>query len=227
MWFGTHDGTHAIEYTVHNRWWWAWRTVPSNVDDSTCVIQRRHAWRVASSRARGVRTPQRSGWTHSIFLIGTQVRIVCTNQNTGHVRMMKLLVQRLHPTATLPCRATSGAAGFDLTCSETSVLGPKSRALVSTGIAVVIPEGHVGILKSRSSMAWRWAMDVEAGVIDSDYRGEIKVLLHNTSDSEHVLQPGERVAQMVILPVPDFDVVEESFLPSTSRGSSGFGSTGR
>lgn len=140
---------------------------------------------------------------------------------------MQLSVQRLCATATLPTRATSGAAGYDITCTETVSIPPNERRLVSTGIALAIPHGYVGVLKSRSSMAWKKTLDVEAGVIDSDYRGEVKVLLHNAHPSaERVVTSGERVAQMLVLPVPHLVVAECTCLSPTDRGHGGFGSTG-
>lgn len=140
---------------------------------------------------------------------------------------MQLSVQRLSANATLPSRATSGAAGYDITCTETVHIPPNERRLISTGIAVAIPHGYVGILKSRSSMAWKRTLDVQAGVIDSDYRGEIRVLLHNAHPSaERVVTSGGRVAQMLVVSVPDMVVTECTCLPPTDRGHGGFGSTG-
>lgn len=140
---------------------------------------------------------------------------------------MELSVQRLCANATLPSRATSGAAGYDITCTETVHIPPNERHLLSTGIAVAIPNGYVGILKSRSSTAWRRTLDVRAGVIDSDYRGEVKVLLHNAHPSaERVVTAGERVAQMLVVPVPDMILTESTCLSHTQRGQGGFGSTG-
>ena len=140
---------------------------------------------------------------------------------------MELSVHRLCANATLPYRATSGAAGYDITCTETVHIPPNERRLVPTGIAVAIPDGYVGIVKSRSSMAWKRTLDVEAGVIDSDYRAEVKVLLHNAHSSmERIVTAGERVAQMLLVAVPDMVVTERTCLPSTQRGQGGFGSTG-
>jgi dUTP pyrophosphatase len=140
---------------------------------------------------------------------------------------MELAVQRLCANATIPSRATSGAAGYDITCTETVHIPPNERRLVSTGIRVAIPNGYVGILKSRSSMAWKQTVDVHAGVIDSDYRGEVKILLHNAHPSaERVVTSGERVAQMLVVPVPNMILTESTCLTHTHRGQGGFGSTG-
>lgn len=169
------------------------------------------------------------GWVGAwgSFSVWYACQCLVRNGTPHHGVPMELSVQRLCATATLPYRATSGAAGYDITCTETVHIPPNERRLVSTGIAVAIPYGYVGILKSRSSMAWKRTLDVEAGVIDSDYRGEVKVLLHNAHPSaERVVTAGERVAQMLVVPVPEMALTECTCLPSTQRGQGGFGSTG-
>ena len=142
-------------------------------------------------------------------------------------KMDKVLIKLLTPTAVAPCRVTSGAGGHDLTADVTITIPARSRTLVNTGVQMAIPKRYVGVIKSRSSMAFQRSLDVEAGVIDSDYRGEVKVLLHNNSGEEQVVKQGDRVAQMLIVPVPEFELVVTDDLSATARGMGGFGSTGK
>jgi dUTP pyrophosphatase len=138
-----------------------------------------------------------------------------------------LPVQLLHPDAKLPYRATPGDAGHDLSSINWLTLDPGARCPVDTGIAVAIPAGHVGYIKPRSGLALRHGIDVLGGVIDSGYRGELKVILHNT-DPEHSfdINPGDRIAQLVIQPVTHVWIVPVDALPAAERGTNGFGSTG-
>lgn len=142
--------------------------------------------------------------------------------------MIELPVVRLHRAATLPERAYAGDAGLDLTACEPVRLGPGERAVVPTGLAVAIPEGYAGFVQPRSGLAGRHGIAVvnSPGLIDSGYRGEIRVVLLNT-DREHTweAQPGERIAQLVILPVPGLELVELDELPGSERGVRGFGSS--
>lgn len=146
----------------------------------------------------------------------------------------KIPVSLLVPSAKLPIRVTPGSAGFDLFASETVTILTGSRALVPTGIAMAIPPGYYGRIAPRSGLSVRTGLVVNAGVIDSDYRGEIKVLLQhswNSQPHENVtLNAGERIAQIIIEKIGDFDLVAvppESLPMSYSlRGTGGFGSTG-
>ena len=142
--------------------------------------------------------------------------------------MIELPIQRLHEEATLPERAYSGDAGLDLATCERVELGPGERATVPTGLAVAIPEGYAGFVQPRSGLAARQGISVvnSPGLIDSGYRGEIRVVLLNT-DAEHtfVAEPGDRIAQLVVLPIPELEPVEVDELPETERGVRGFGSS--
>jgi dUTP pyrophosphatase len=140
----------------------------------------------------------------------------------------QLQVKRLHEDATLPTRAYEGDAGLDLSACERVELGPGERAVVSTGLAVAIPEGHAGLVLPRSGLAVRHGIGkVNApGLIDSGYRGELKVVLLNTDRSERfVVEPGMRIAQLVVVPVASPDPVEVPDLPGSERGERGFGSS--
>lgn len=128
-----------------------------------------------------------------------------------------LRVRRIHPHASPPKRAESGAAGYDL-----YACGAQTGRMIETGVAVEIPPGWVGLVRDRSGIALSGRGFTVAGVIDSSYRGEIKILF----DRDITVEDGERVAQMVIVPHFDGEVIETDMLTSTSRGDRGFGSTG-
>lgn len=140
-----------------------------------------------------------------------------------------LPVQRLHPEAVLPSYAHEGDAGLDLTAVEEVALGPGERAAVPTGLAMAIPDGWVGLVHPRSGLAHRHGITVTnaPGTIDAGYRGEVQVLLVNLGAEAVTLRAGERVAQLVLQRVGHAEVVEVGDLEDTTRGSGGFGSTGR
>lgn len=142
-----------------------------------------------------------------------------------------LPVRRVRPQAVLPVRATPGSAGLDLhACIEAPLtLEPGQRAMVPTGLAAAIPQGVAGMIYARSSLGAKFgiALSNGVGVVDSDYRGEICVGLSNFSAEPYTIQPGERVAQLVLQPVLCLPVQEVDILDETSRGEGGFGSTGR
>lgn len=140
-----------------------------------------------------------------------------------------LPVQRLHQDAVVPGYAHPGDAGLDLTSVEEVVLAPGARAAVPTGLAMAIPDGWVGLVHPRSGLARRHGITVAnaPGTIDAGYRGEVLVLLVNLGDEEVRLAAGERVAQLLLQRIGIADVTEVTELDDTSRGSGGFGSTGR
>lgn len=142
---------------------------------------------------------------------------------------MSLNVVKISPDSFLPIRATPGAAGYDLHSSEGHVILPGHRATVSTGIKIQLPDGVYGRIAPRSGLAVRHGIQVGAGVIDSDYRGEVKIVLFNhDQDNAFVVKPGSRVAQLILEQcVTTADVVEvQAFDDDTTRGGNGFGSTG-
>jgi dUTP pyrophosphatase len=142
---------------------------------------------------------------------------------------MNLRCARLDERAVLPTRAHAGDAGLDLYALEPGVLEPGQRASVATGIAVEIPAGHAGLVLPRSGLAARHGISVvnAPGLIDSGYRGEVRVLLLNT-DSQHRFEiaPGARIAQLVVVSVALPEVTEVATLGDSERGSGGFGSSG-
>ena len=136
---------------------------------------------------------------------------------------------RLDGGLPLPAYAKPGDAGLDLRASESVTLEPGERRLVPTGLAVAIPEGHAGFVLPRSGLAMHRGVTVlnAPGLIDSGYRGEIKVLLINHGAEAVSIDHGERIAQLVVQPVARARLVEEERLPDSARGEGGFGSTGR
>jgi dUTP pyrophosphatase len=142
---------------------------------------------------------------------------------------MTLGVLRLDPRATLPTRAHPGDAGLDLYALEAVALGPGERASVATGIAVQIPPGQAGLVLPRSGLAARHGISLvnAPGLIDSGYRGELRVLLLNTDPvARFELAAGDRIAQLVLVRIEDPDPVEVQTLDTSERGTGGFGSSG-
>ena len=128
----------------------------------------------------------------------------------------------------MPTRAYAGDAGLDLSSCERVELAPGERALVGTGLAVAIPEGYAGYVQPRSGLATRHGISIvnTPGLVDSGYRGELRVALLNTDVREtFVVEPGMRIAQLVVVPVPEVEPIEVDELPSSERGVRGFGST--
>ncbi|HEY1368792.1 MAG TPA: dUTP diphosphatase [Gaiellaceae bacterium] len=142
--------------------------------------------------------------------------------------MIELPIQRLRDEAVLPQRAYPGDAGLDLSSCERVEIPPGERAGVHTGLAVAIPDGYAGFVQPRSGLAMRHGIALvnSPGLVDSGYRGEIKVVLLNTDrQAPFVVEPGMRVAQLVVLPVPEVELVEVDELPESERGVRGFGSS--
>jgi dUTP pyrophosphatase len=142
--------------------------------------------------------------------------------------MIQVSFRRLRPDAVIPQHAYEGDAGVDLAACEPAVLEPGARAVVPTGLAVEIPEGYAGFVLPRSGLAARHGIGVvnSPGLVDSGYRGELRVVLHNT-DREHAftVEPGMRIAQLVIAPVATVRLVEVDELELSERGIRGFGSS--
>lgn len=144
---------------------------------------------------------------------------------------MRIKIKKLRDTATIPTRGSEQAAGYDLYADvqEPVVIKPHQTEKVGTGLAFEIPEGYFGAIFARSGLAAKQSLRPAncVGVCDSDYRGEYIVALHNDSEEERVIQPKDRIAQLVVMPylAVEFDEVEE--LDETERGAGGFGSTGK
>jgi dUTP pyrophosphatase len=142
---------------------------------------------------------------------------------------LRVLVRRLDPGLPMPARAREDDAGLDLYAAEAATIDPGGRVLVSTGIALAIPSGYAGFVLPRSGLALRHGVTLlnTPGLIDSGYRGEIKVLLVNHDRSAATIARGDRIAQLVIQRVEPTELLEVEELPASDRGTGGFGSTGR
>jgi dUTP pyrophosphatase len=137
-------------------------------------------------------------------------------------------IRRVREGALLPVRAYGGDAGLDLSACERVVLGPGERALVPTGLAVAIPEGYAGYVQPRSGLASKHGISIvnTPGLVDSGYRGELQVNLLNTDPHEpFTVEPGMRIAQLVVLEIPQVELIEVDELPESERGVRGFGSS--
>jgi len=145
--------------------------------------------------------------------------------------MVKVLIKKLNPEAKLPSYKTKGSSGMDLMAlvEEKIIVKPNSSELIPTGLSIAIPEDLEIQIRPRSGLAAKHSITVlnTPGTIDSDYRGELKIILYNHSNKDFIVNKNDRVAQMILVPVlkVDFEEVEE--LPETVRGSGGFGSTGK
>ena len=142
--------------------------------------------------------------------------------------MIELPIRRLRDDAIVPARAYDGDAGLDLAACERVVLEPGERATVGTGLAVAIPDGYAGFVQPRSGLAAKNGITIvnTPGLVDSGYRGELKVILLNTDERDaFVVEPGMRIAQLVVMPVPFVDPIEVDELPESERGVRGFGSS--
>ena len=142
--------------------------------------------------------------------------------------MIELQVRRLRDDATLPAQAYAGDAGLDLAACGRHEVGPGERAVIPTGLALEIPEGYGGFVLPRSGLAAKHGITLlnAPGLIDAGYRGEVRVVFHNTdAEQTFVVEPGMRIAQLVVLPVPEITLLEQEELAETERGERGFGSS--
>ena len=150
------------------------------------------------------------------------------NSGINGVKVNRVQVKRMDARAVLPVRAHADDAGMDLHCLEGVTIPAGEGLKLRTGIALAIPKGFVGMVADRSSMAAR-GLKTAGGIIDAGYRGEIHIVIRNLTEQSVEFQAGERIAQLLILPIvtPALEAVEEFSDPSTTRGAGGFGSTGR
>jgi dUTP pyrophosphatase len=142
---------------------------------------------------------------------------------------VRIEFRKLDPAVALPSRARDGDAGLDLAANADLVLGPGERALVPTGLAVAIPEGHAGLVLPRSGLASRRGLTLAnaPGLIDAGYRGEVTLAVVNLDAREKVeIQRGDRIAQLVVVPFAQVEPVLVEELPESARGAGGFGSSG-
>jgi dUTP pyrophosphatase len=142
---------------------------------------------------------------------------------------MKIPLKRLDPELSMPQRAHAGDAGIDLRAAESVRIPAEGWASVATGVAVAIPDGHVGLVSPRSGLAARHGIGVAngPGIVDAGYRGELRVILINHGPEAVTIERGERIAQLVVVPMMEIEFEEVDELPESPRGDGGFGSTGR
>jgi len=139
---------------------------------------------------------------------------------------MTLKIRKLCTEAELPVRGSASAAGYDIKSIGSVVILPGKRAVIPTGISIEMPPGVYGRIAPRSGLAVKHGIQVGAGVIDADYRGELKVVLFNHDDNPYVIKPGYRIAQLILEQCMTPEVQEIFDISDTSRGGGGFGSTG-
>ena len=145
--------------------------------------------------------------------------------------MVKVLIKKLSPEVQLPSYKTSGASGMDLMAfiKSSVIIKPKTSSLIPTGISIAFSEDYEVQIRPRSGLAAKNNISVlnTPGTIDSDYRGEIKVIIYNHGNNDFLINNGDRIAQMILMPVVKMELEETNNLPETIRGKSGFGSTGK
>jgi len=145
--------------------------------------------------------------------------------------MAKVLIKKLSPEVQLPSYKTSGASGMDLMAfiKSSLIIKPKTSSLIPTGISIAFSEDYEVQIRPRSGLAAKNNISVlnTPGTIDSDYRGEIKVIIYNHGNNDFVINNGDRIAQMILMPVVKMELEETNNLPETIRGEGGFGSTGK
>lgn len=144
----------------------------------------------------------------------------CGNDNV-------LYFKKMSDRATTPSRGSELAAGYDLYSAENVIIPKQGKALVKTDIAIALPEGCYGRVAPRSSLSWKHHIDVGAGVVDRDYRGNVGVVLFNLSQQDYKVQQGDRIAQLIVERISIPPLVEVEELDDTARGTAGYGSTGK
>jgi len=139
---------------------------------------------------------------------------------------IKIKIKKINPEAIIPHYSHEGDAGMDIYSCEDVVIKANQRALVSTGLAIELPEGYVSLIWDKSGIASKFGITKMAGVIEHTYRGEYKILLFNTSNQDYIIKKGQKIAQLLVQPIITAEVEEAQELSETSRGEGGFGSTG-
>jgi dUTP pyrophosphatase len=161
----------------------------------------------------------------------TKSRLLCPDSALLKINQreiyLKIYCKKLSGTAQLPKYGRDGDAGLDLHSNQSAVLDPNSRQLIKTGIAMAIPKGYVGLVWDRGGMAAKKGITTMAGVVDSNYRGEVGVVLLNTTNEPYVITAGDRIAQMLIQPVVNAVLEQVEELDETNRGAGAYGSSGK
>ena len=191
--------------------------------NSLAILRTPKFWTAVNSRTNFVNAKARN-----------DCKIICENCEKfpsklfiqSHPSFGFLYVKKLRNNATVPKRGSEEAAGYDIASAEDTVVPAKGKAVIKTGISIAIPEGCYGRIAPRSGLTVKKFIDVGAGVIDADYRGEVGVVLFNHSEEDFEVKPGDRIAQLILEKIATPQVKEATDLPCTERGSEGFGSTG-
>ena len=196
-----------------------------NIRNSLAILQTPKFWTCINSRSNFLKedVSEKKGQKKD-SLMGCNShssRLFIEKNEHGH-----LYIKKLQNSATIPKRATKEAAGYDIASAEETVVPAKGRTVVKTGISIAVPSGCYGRIAPRSGLAVKKSVDIGAGVIDADYRGEIGVVMINHSDEDLKVKQGDRIAQLILEKISTPAVKEAVDLPSTERGSQGFGSTG-
>lgn len=139
---------------------------------------------------------------------------------------MKIFIQKIDSSAKLPLYAYEGDAGMDLFSCHNCEIKPGEKALISTGLKIAVPQGHAGFIWDKSGIATKHHIKTMAGVLDSNYRGELFVVLTNLGKKAYQINRGEKIAQLIIKPIVRADIIEVEKLDETIRGEKGFGSSG-
>ena len=139
---------------------------------------------------------------------------------------MTIKIKKISSDAKLPQYANEHDAGMDFFSNEECIIKPGERKLLSTGISMAIPQGQVGLICDKSGLAVKHGLKTMAGVVDSGYRGEIKIVVHNLSDKDYLVEKGNKIAQMLIQRIEQKELLEVEELDETQRGEGGFGSSG-
>lgn len=140
---------------------------------------------------------------------------------------MKIFIQKINPSAKIPSYAYEGDAGMDLFSCEDNQIKPGEKGIISTGLKIAVPEGHAGFVWDKSGVATKNHIKTMAGVLDSNYRGELKVVLTNLGSETYTIEKGQKIAQLVIKPVVSPEIIEvDEMDDDTARGEKGFGSSG-
>jgi len=159
--------------------------------------------------------------------LGTSNEDIIIDWDEPIYRGNTMRVKRLHETATLPTKAHDGDLGYDLYASEPVTINTDETVLVNTGVSIQFPARYGGIIKDRSSVATKQKLFTVAGVIDNGYTGEIKIAMHNASGQSQHIEQGQKIAQLILVPVTNFVIEEvDVVITNDGRGEDGFGSTG-
>ncbi|KAG6477079.1 hypothetical protein ZIOFF_066331 [Zingiber officinale] len=180
-----------------------------------------HGVNALPGRRLSTRSLQGLNWTKN----SQKEESIAASERYSSTTEPHILINKITPNAVTPSRQSEGSAGLDISASHQAVIEPYSRDLIHTGLRIEIPHGYYGRLASRSGLAWKTGIEVGAGVIDSDYRGEVQVLLFNRTNLPIYISQQQKVAQLILEKIAIPEVYEVTHLSHRERGNKGFGST--